>query len=61
MEFDITDAVKSWGNGVPNHGLVIRATNELARGRSIRFYSNRHRDRQTDEFQQQTKLDILYI
>lgn len=44
VEFDITDAVKSWRNGVPNHGLVIRATNELARGRSIRFYSSRHRD-----------------
>lgn len=40
VEFDITDAMKSWRNGVANNGLVIRATNELERGRSIRFASN---------------------
>ena len=40
VELDITDAVKKWSGGVPNNGLVIRATNELKRGRSIRFASN---------------------
>ena len=40
VEFDITNAVRSWRNGVPNHGLLIRATNELAAGRGIRFSSN---------------------
>ena len=44
VEFDIIDAVKSWRNVVPNHGLVIRATNELDRGRDIRFYSNGYDD-----------------
>ena len=40
VEFDVTNAIKSWSSGVPNNGLVIRATNELAAGRSIRFASN---------------------
>ena len=40
VEFDVTNAVKSWSVGVPNNGLVIRATNELDRGRDIRFASN---------------------
>ena len=38
--FDVTNAVKNWSGGVANNGLVIRATNELAAGRSIRFASN---------------------
>ena len=44
MEFDVTNAVKSWRQGVPNYGLLIRATNELERGRDIRFASNAMRD-----------------
>lgn len=40
VEFDVTDAVKSWRNGVSNNGLLIRATNELDDGRDIRFVSN---------------------
>ena len=44
VEFDITDAVKSWRSGTPNYGLLIRATNELASGRDIRFASNRYSD-----------------
>ena len=40
VEFDVTDAVKRWGNGVPNNGLLIRATNEHVDGRDIRFASN---------------------
>lgn len=40
VEFDITRAVRSWSNRVPNHGLLILATNELAAGRGIRFSSN---------------------
>lgn len=42
VEFDITHAVRSWASGTPNHGLVIRATNELVPGRDIRFASNAH-------------------
>ena len=44
VEFDVTNAVKSWAAGVPNYGLLIRATNELERGRAIRFASNAMRD-----------------
>lgn len=44
VEFDVTAAVKSWKNGVANNGLVIRATNELQKGRDIRFASNAERD-----------------
>jgi len=40
IEFDVTNAVKSWSGGVANNGLVIRATNELNLGRDIRFASN---------------------
>ena len=40
VAFDITDAVKSWIKGVPNNGLLIRATNELDAGADIRFASN---------------------
>ena len=40
VEFDITNAVKSWSGGVANNGLVIHATNELNLGRDIRFASN---------------------
>ncbi|KAJ7365165.1 hypothetical protein OS493_007814 [Desmophyllum pertusum] len=40
VEFDVTNAVKRWKYGLPNHGLLIRATNELAAGRDIRFASN---------------------
>ena len=50
MEFDVTNAVKSWRHGVPNYGLLIRATNELDRGRSIRFASNAMRDRSKHAF-----------
>jgi len=45
VEFDITNAVRSWSRGVPNNGLVIRATNELTPGRGIRFASNAMRDK----------------
>lgn len=44
VEFDITSAVRSWRSGVPNYGVVIRAVNELAPGRAIRFASNAHKD-----------------
>ena len=52
VEFDITDAVKSWRSGTPNYGLLIRATNELARGRDIRFASNRYSDKSKHAFVQ---------
>jgi len=44
VEFDITSAVRSWRNGVPNYGVVIRAVNELEAGRSIRFASKAYKD-----------------
>ena len=44
VEFDVTNAVKDWSNGVPNNGLVIRATNELDAGRDTRFASNANSD-----------------
>ena len=50
VEFDITNAVRSWSGGVPNYGLVIRATNELDPGRDIRFASNAHPDADTRAF-----------
>ncbi|KAJ7365166.1 hypothetical protein OS493_007816 [Desmophyllum pertusum] len=40
VEFDVTNAVKRWKDGLPNHGLLIRAKNELEAGRGIRFASN---------------------
>lgn len=45
VEFDITRAIRKWRYGVPNNGLLIRATNELQSGRGIRFASNADRDR----------------
>ena len=36
VEFDITRAVRQWRSGVPNYGVLIRATNELEIGRGIR-------------------------
>jgi len=45
VEFDITNAIRRWSSGVPNYGLVIRATNELEAGRSVRFASNRWKDK----------------
>lgn len=50
VEFDITNAVKSWSGGVPNYGLVVRATNELEPGRGIRFASNAYRQRNKHAF-----------
>ena len=44
VEFDVTDAVTNWSRGVPNNGLLIRATNELVLGRSNRFASNGNSD-----------------
>ena len=44
VEFDVTDAVTNWSSGVPNNGLLIRATNELVLGRSNRFASNGNSD-----------------
>ena len=44
VEFDVTDAVTNWSRGVPNDGLLIRATNELVLGRSNRFASNGNSD-----------------
>ncbi|CAH3169245.1 unnamed protein product, partial [Porites evermanni] len=44
VEFDVTNAVKDWSSGVPNNGLVIRATNELDLGRDTRFASNANAD-----------------
>ena len=52
VELDITDAVKSWRSGTPNYGLLVRATNELARGRDIRFASNRYSDKSKHAFVQ---------
>ena len=50
VEFDVTNAVKSWREGVGNNGLLIRATNELERGRGIRFASNAMPDRSKHAF-----------
>ena len=50
VEFDVTNAVRSWSSGVPNYGLVIRATNELEPGRDIRFASNAHNNPNTHAF-----------
>ena len=50
VEFDIIDAVTSWRSVTPNYGLLIRATNELARGRDIRFASNRYSDKSKHAF-----------
>lgn len=50
VEFDITNAVKSWRGGVPNYGLVVRATNELEPGRGIRFASNAYPQRDKHAF-----------
>ena len=44
MEFDITEAMRNWQNGDPNYGVLLRATNENALGRDIRFYSNAETD-----------------
>ena len=52
VELDITDAVKSWRSGTPNYGLLVRATNELASGRDIRFASNGYRDKSKHAFVQ---------
>ena len=52
VEFDITNAVRRWRSGTPNYGLLIRATNELARGRDIRFASNRYSDKSKHAFVQ---------
>ena len=50
VEFDVTNAVKDWSSGVPNNGLVIRATNELDAGRDTRFSSNANSDTSTRAF-----------
>ena len=50
VEFDVTNAVKDWSTGVPNNGLVIRATNELDLGRDTRFSSNANIDNSTHAF-----------
>ena len=44
VEFDITPAVKSWSQGTPNYGVVVRATNELDEGREVRFFSKSYSD-----------------
>ena len=50
LEFDVTNAVKDWSSGVPNNGLVIRATNELDLGRDTRFSSSANIDNSTHAF-----------
>lgn len=40
IEFDVTDAVQNWNSGQANHGLIVWATNENIKGRSLRFASN---------------------
>jgi len=50
VEFDVTNAVRSWRSGVTNHGLVIRATNERQKGRDIRFASNASPDESKHAF-----------
>ena len=40
IEFDIANIVESWDQGSPNHGLVVRATNENVDGTVIKFYSD---------------------
>ena len=50
VEFDVTNAVKDWSSGVPNNGLMIRATNELDPGRDTRFASNANMDSSTHAF-----------
>ena len=39
MEFDVTQAVRNWRAGEPNHGVIIWATNENVPGRDLRFAS----------------------
>ena len=42
MEFDVTKAMRSWSNGAPNYGLLMKVVNEVENGRDIRFYSKSH-------------------
>ena len=44
MEFDITEAVRNWGKGEPNYGLLVMAKNEQEVGRDLRFFSREHAD-----------------
>lgn len=44
VEFDITNAMQSWQRGEINNSLLIRATNELLRGREISFASKEYSD-----------------
>ena len=44
VEFDITRAVKSWSHGIPNYGVMVRATNEMTQGRDVRFFSKSYSD-----------------
>lgn len=43
-QIDVTSAVRHWKSGQPNHGLLIRATNEYTEGRDFRFSSNNDLD-----------------
>ena len=38
-EFDVTQAVRNWRAGEPNHGVIMWATNENVPGRDLRFAS----------------------
>ena len=39
IEFDVEEVMNNWKCGDPNHGLIVRATNEGQAGRELRFYS----------------------
>lgn len=44
VEFDVTNAVKSWINNGNNYGLLLRALDEDVDGRDLRFFSNYEAD-----------------
>ena len=50
VEFDITAAVQSWAQGVPNNGVLVHAINELEAGRDLRFASNKEKDKDKHAF-----------
>lgn len=50
VEFDITNAVQSWAQGVPNYGVMVHAINEFEEGRDLRFASNKEKDKDKHAF-----------
>lgn len=50
VEFDITGAIQSWAQGVPNYGVILRAINELEAGQDLRFFSKEEKDKKKHAF-----------